>query len=146
MNKTYTQYADYTKPWFSPPPWIFGPVWSVLYILIAISFGWVFVKVYQGQIPKIVALPFVLNLLANFSFTPVQFGLNNLPLASLVILIVLLTLPWAMWATCLISTRCSIAQKRVQHRRPSPSILVSGVSILPPRSRAIPPRLCRKAI
>lgn len=98
MNKTYTQYADYTKPWFSPPPWIFGPVWSVLYILIAISFGWVFVKVYQGQIPKVVALPFVLNLLANFSFTPVQFGLNNLPLASLVILIVLLTLPWAMWS------------------------------------------------
>ena len=98
MTKTYTQYADYIKPSFSPPAWIFGPVWSVLYILIAISFGWVFLKVYQGQIPKMVALPFVLNLLANFSFTPVQFGLNNLPLASLVIMAVLVTLVWAMWA------------------------------------------------
>jgi translocator protein len=94
----YTQYASYVKPWFSPPSWIFGPVWSVLYILIAFSFGWVFMKVWQGQIPKIVALPFVLNLIANFSFTPVQFGLNNLPLASLVILLVLGTLIWSMWA------------------------------------------------
>lgn len=98
MDKTYTQYADYIKPSFSPPSWIFGPVWSVLYILIAISFGYVFMKVYQGQIPRIVALPFVINLIANASFTPVQFGLNNLPLASLVILIVLVTIPWMMWA------------------------------------------------
>jgi tryptophan-rich sensory protein len=98
MNEGYTQYAAYTKPWFSPPAWIFGPVWSVLYILIAISFGYVFMKVWQGQIPRIVALPFVINLIANFSFTPVQFGLSNLPLASLVILVVLITIPWAMWA------------------------------------------------
>jgi translocator protein len=97
-TNSYTQYASYVKPWFSPPSWIFGPVWSVLYILIAFSFGWVFMKVWQGQIPKIVALPFVLNLIANFSFTPVQFGLNNLPLASLVILLVLGTLIWSMWA------------------------------------------------
>lgn len=98
MNEGYVRYEEYIKPWFSPPPWIFGPVWSVLYILIAASFGWVFMKVWQGQIPRIVALPFALNLIANFSFTPVQFGLNNLPLASLVILIVLGTLIWSMYA------------------------------------------------
>lgn len=98
MNEGYIQYAAYTKPWFSPPPWIFGPVWSVLYILIAISFGYVFMKVWQGHIPKVVALPFAINLIANFSFTPVQFGLNNLPLASLIILIVLGSLVWAMWS------------------------------------------------
>ena len=98
MNESYSQYASYVKPWFSPPAWVFGPVWSVLYVLIAISFGYVFMKVWQGQIPKIVALPFIINLIANFSFTPVQFGLNNLPLASLVILILLLSLVWAMWS------------------------------------------------
>jgi translocator protein len=98
MNESYSQYASYVKPWFSPPSWIFGPVWSVLYIFIALSFGYVFIKVWQGQIPRMVALPFAINLIANFSFTPVQFGLNNLPLASLVILIVLITILWAMWA------------------------------------------------
>lgn len=98
MNNGYTQYSSYIKPWFSPPPWIFGPVWSVLYVLIIISFGYVFLKVYQGEIPKWVALPFAINIIANLSFTPVQFGLNNLPLASLVILIVLASLIWSMWA------------------------------------------------
>ncbi len=98
MENTTTQYASYIKPWFSPPAWIFGPVWSVLYLIIAFSFGYVFLKVWQGHIPALVAVPFVLNLMANFAFTPVQFGLNNLPLASFVILLVLLTLVWAMWA------------------------------------------------
>jgi benzodiazapine receptor len=98
MNEGYVRYAEYIKPWFSPPSWIFGPVWSVLYVLIFISFGWVFMKVWQGQIPRLVAVPFVINLIANASFTPVQFGLDNLPLASAVIFLVLVTIVWSMWA------------------------------------------------
>lgn len=98
MNKEAGQYIEYIQPWFAPPAWVFGPVWSVLYLIIAISFGYIFYKIFQGEIPKMVALPFVINLIANASFTPVQFGLNNLPLASLVILIVLVTIPWAMYA------------------------------------------------
>lgn len=98
MNNESVQYSTYIKPWFSPPSWIFGPVWSVLYVLIIISFGYVFLKIYQGEIPKWVAWPFAINIVANLSFTPVQFGLNNLPLASLVIVIVLGSLVWSMWA------------------------------------------------
>lgn len=97
MNES-QQYLEYIQPAWAPPAWLFGPVWSVLYILIAISFGYVFLKVFQGEIPKLVALPFVLNIIANASFTPVQFGLNNLPLASFVILVVLGTLLWSMYA------------------------------------------------
>lgn len=97
MNEA-SRYMEYIQPSWAPPAWVFGPVWSVLYILIAISFGYVFLKVFQGQIPRLVALPFVINLIANFSFTPVQFGLNNLPLASLIIVVVLLTILWSMWA------------------------------------------------
>lgn len=93
-----SRYAEYVQPWFAPPSWVFGPVWSVLYIIIAISFGYVFMKVFQGEIPRWVAVPFAINLLANFSFTPVQFGLNNLPLASVVIVMVLVTIFWSMWA------------------------------------------------
>lgn len=97
MNEA-SQYSEYVQPWFAPPSWLFGPVWSVLYILIAISFGYVFLKVFQGELPKWIAIPFAINLLANFSFTPVQFGLNNLPLASVIIVIVLGTIIWSMWA------------------------------------------------
>jgi tryptophan-rich sensory protein len=92
------QYAQWIQPSWAPPAWLFGPVWSVLYVLIGVSFGYVFYKVFQGEIPKLVALPFVLNLIANASFTPVQFGLQNLPLAAAVILIVLVTIPWMMWS------------------------------------------------
>lgn len=91
-------YAQWIQPSWAPPAWLFGPVWTVLYAVIAISFGYVFWKVFQGEIPKIVAVPFAINLIANAAFTPVQFGLQNLPLAAIVIVIVLVTIPWAMWA------------------------------------------------
>jgi len=91
-------YTTWIQPAWAPPSWLFGPVWGVLYTVIAISFGYVFIKVFQGQIPAIVALPFVINLIANAAFTPVQFGLQNLPLAAAVILVVLVTIPWAMYA------------------------------------------------
>jgi len=91
-------YAQWIQPSWAPPSWLFGPVWSVLYVLIAISFGYVFYKVFKGEIPKLVAVPFVINLLANVSFTPVQFGLQNLSLAAFVIVLVWVTIPWMMWA------------------------------------------------
>lgn len=90
-------YETWVQPSFAPPSWIFGPVWSVLYFIIAVSYGWVLYKVFQGAFPKIVALPLVINLIANVSFTPVQFGLQNLPLASVIILVVLGTIVWSMW-------------------------------------------------
>ncbi len=93
-----TEYMNYIQPSFAPPAWIFGPVWSVLYVLIAISFGYVFFQVLKKRWPKMVAVPFVINLVANLLFTPVQFGLNNLPLASVVILVVLVTILWSMKA------------------------------------------------
>jgi translocator protein len=92
-----SKYTEWVQPWFAPPAWLFGPVWSVLYLIIAVSFGYVFYKVFHGDIPKIVALPFIINLLANASFTPVQFGLENFLLASLIISIVLVTIVWSMW-------------------------------------------------
>jgi tryptophan-rich sensory protein len=97
MNN-YVNYSELIKPTWAPPSWIFGPVWSVLYIMIAISFGTVVKMFVQKQIPFVVLLPFILNLVFNFLFTWIQFGLKNLPLASLDILLVLATLVWAMIA------------------------------------------------
>jgi len=93
---TYTSYQELIKPSWSPPSWLFGPVWTVLYILIAISFGKVFLLAYKKEIAFVVALPFILNLIFNFAFTPIQFGLKNNLLASLDILLVLVTLIWAI--------------------------------------------------
>jgi translocator protein len=97
-SPSYTNYGELLKPVWAPPSWLFGPVWSVLYLLIAISFGKVFVLFFQKEIPFLVLLPFLLNIFFNLIFTPIQFGLKNLPLASLDILLVLATLIWAMAA------------------------------------------------
>ncbi len=96
MN-SYTSYQALLKPSWAPPSYLFGPVWTVLYAIIAVSFGAVFYKVYIKQLPRTVALPFVLNLLFNFAFTPIQFGLQNNILASIDILLVLGTLIWALY-------------------------------------------------
>jgi len=95
---TSSWYSQLIKPSWAPPAWIFGPVWTFLYAVIAVSYGVVFYKAFTRQIPWIVALPFALNLLFNLAFTPIQFGLKNNLLASVDIVLVLITLIWAMIA------------------------------------------------
>jgi len=90
------QYQQIIRPYWAPPSWLFGPVWTFLYILIAVSFTKVFQMAIQKKIPFIVALPFILNLIFNFAFTPLQFGLRSYFLASIDIIFVLTTIIWAM--------------------------------------------------
>ncbi|MCX6787278.1 MAG: tryptophan-rich sensory protein [Candidatus Kaiserbacteria bacterium] len=97
MN-TYATYQTLIKPSWAPPAFLFGPVWTVLYIIIAVTYGTVFYKVATKQLPWVVALPFVLNLIFNFSFTYFQFGLKNYTLAAVDVLLVLGTLVWALVA------------------------------------------------
>jgi tryptophan-rich sensory protein len=96
MNDTYNWYAQLIKPEWAPPAWLFGPVWSVLYTIIAVSFVAVFYKVYKKEIPQKIALPFALNLIFNAAFTPLQFGLQNNLFATINIVLVLMTLIWAL--------------------------------------------------
>jgi len=94
--ETYNWYSELIKPSWAPPSFLFGPVWTVLYIVIAISFGTVFLRAFSGKLSWLIALPFILNLVFNFAFTPLQFGLKSNLLASIDILLVLTTLLWAM--------------------------------------------------
>ena len=91
-------YAQLVKPFFAPPATVFAPVWTVLYIVIIISFGYVLVQFFKRRVPFMVLLPFILNLVFNAAYTSLQFGLKNNLLAALDILFVLGTLVWAMAA------------------------------------------------
>lgn len=42
------RYATLNLPWWAPPPWLFGPVWTALYVLIAVS-GWLFWREATGR-------------------------------------------------------------------------------------------------
>lgn len=91
-------YGQLVKPFFAPPAWLFGPVWTVLYVIIAISFGHVLWQCLKRRLPFAVLLPFILNLVFNAAYTPIQFGLRNNLLASIDILLILGTLLWALGA------------------------------------------------
>lgn len=72
-------------------------MWSVLYAIIAVSFGYVAYLYVTKAIPFAVFLPIVLNIIFNLAFTPLQFGLKSNLLAAVDILVVLGTLVWALW-------------------------------------------------
>jgi tryptophan-rich sensory protein len=93
-------YERLAKPAWTPAPTTIGLIWQILYPIILISFGFVFVQALRGKVSWIVALPFAINLVANLIFTPIQFGMRNMPLASIDILVVWGTIIWlavAIW-------------------------------------------------
>jgi len=96
MNTSSTWYQTLLRPTWAPPAWLFGPVWTLLYIIIAGSYGYAGYLFFTKKIPFIVLLPFILNLIFNALFTPLQFGLQNNLLAMIDILLVLATLIWAL--------------------------------------------------
>lgn len=91
-------YAALIKPEWAPPAFLFGPVWTVLYLGILVSFGYVAYLFWKKRIPFPVFLPFVSNIVFNLAFSPIQFGLRNNLLAAVDILLVLVTLVWALSA------------------------------------------------
>jgi len=96
MMKASDWYQSLIKPSWAPPAWLFGPVWTVLYVFIATSYGYVAYLYFAKKISFFVLLPFILNIIFNLIFTPIQFGLRNNLLAGIDILLVLTTLIWAL--------------------------------------------------
>lgn len=87
-----TWYEALAKPSFTPPNGIFGPVWTVLYILIAIS-GWmVWRKI--GFSPDRPLMIYGLQLSLNFVWSFVFFGAHLIGLAAINIVLLWLAIVW----------------------------------------------------
>lgn len=91
-----TWYNALDKPSWTPAPSTISLIWMMLYPIILVSFGFVFVQAFRGKVPWRVALPFAVNLIANLLFMPIFSGLRNVPLAALDILIVWTTIVWCL--------------------------------------------------
>jgi benzodiazapine receptor len=96
-------YNSLAKPSWTPAPATISLIWMILYPIILISFGFVFVQAARKKLPGKVAVPFAINLVANLLFMPIFAGLRNVPLAAADIVIVWATIIWmmvAVWRHC----------------------------------------------
>ena len=83
-----TWYAGLIKPSFSPPNWIFGPVWITLYVLMGISVYLIWQKIEENKKLKEAMLIFWIHLFFNASWSIIFFGLQNPGLAFVNIIII----------------------------------------------------------
>ena len=88
-----TWYAALEKPLFSPPDWVFAPVWTALFTLMGISAFLVWQEAPTDPRVKAALAVFILQLGVNVSWSAAFFGLHS-PLAGLAVIVVL----WALIA------------------------------------------------
>ena len=81
-----TWYAALAKPSFNPPNWVFGPVWTILYVLIAIA-GW---RTWQRLPRTATAMSlWALQMALNFAWSPAFFALHRVDIAFVIVLAML---------------------------------------------------------
>lgn len=81
-------YASLAKPPFNPPNWVFAPVWSLLYILIAIA-GW---RTWQRPPGNRAMRAWAAQLVLNCLWSPTFFGAKMMGVALVVILLLLVSI------------------------------------------------------
>jgi translocator protein len=110
-------FATLNRPSFSPPNWVFGPVWTTLYILIGISFFLIWKQEASSQ-RKQAIIVFLAQLVLNFAWSFIFFYFNKIGLAlieivllwiSIIFMLVLfyklkplaayLNIPYLLWVT-----------------------------------------------
>ncbi len=89
-------YANLEKPFFSPPNWIFGPVWTLLYVLMGISLFLIWDSDKKIQQKKGAIILFFMQLFFNFFWSILFFGLQSPFLAMIDILFLLVVLVYTM--------------------------------------------------
>jgi tryptophan-rich sensory protein len=103
MNDWYSKLA---RPPLTPPNWVFGPVWTVLYIMIAISLI-LYIKNTRQNLTYWALAAIILHLITNFSWTGIFFGLQRPGWALVDIILLDLTLALLIvhfWQTARLSS------------------------------------------
>ncbi len=81
-------YGQLVKPSFNPPNWVFAPVWTVLYVLIAVA-GWrIWLRESSGSAMKLWWVQLVLN----FLWSPAFFAAHQIGLALLIVVLLLVSI------------------------------------------------------
>ena len=98
ISSVQSWYQTINKPFFNPPSWIFGPMWTLLYVLMGIACYLIWKKKHL-QKKQLLAL-FFAQLLLNALWSPAFFGMES-PILGLVVIVPL----WALILVCIIQFR-----------------------------------------
>jgi tryptophan-rich sensory protein len=88
-------YASLAKPVWTPPPWVFGPAWTVLYLLMAVA-GWMLWRGRAEPEARRALAAFAVQLALNLAWTPVFFGMHAPGAALAVIVALVAAIAWTI--------------------------------------------------
>ncbi len=95
-------YASLVKPFFAPPPEVFGIAWGIIYPLIFIAFVWAVARYYyDDSVSRTTLGVFIVNLVLNILFSPIQLTVqSNLLSSGMIVAIVgtLAYLEYRLWS------------------------------------------------
>ena len=91
INEIQGWYATLQKPSFNPPNWLFGPVWTALYIMMGVSFYLVWCRP-PSAARKNALRAFLVQFALNCAWTPVFFSLHMTGAALIVIVLMWLAI------------------------------------------------------
>lgn len=86
-----TWYNSLNKPEFNPPNWLFGPVWTILYLLMGISLFIIWKEDLKNKNVKNAFAIFIVQLIINLLWSVVFFGMHSIS-GGLIVIIVLLVI------------------------------------------------------
>lgn len=90
-------YASLNKPSWNPPGWVFGPVWTLLYTMMAVA-AWLVWKRGGFSLQRVPLSLFLLQLALNAAWTPLFFGAHRPDLALVDIVLLWLAILATIWA------------------------------------------------
>ncbi len=86
------------KPTWQPAPWVFAPIWTMLYLMMGLSFSWLLSSPASSARSAAITL-FALQLILNAAWSPLFFALQSPLLALLDIVLLWLALVACIYAT-----------------------------------------------
>ena len=92
--------ASYKEPWYSeiilpsynPPSWVFGPVWTTLYVMMSVAIWKVWIKYFDTKVLKI----YFIHLFFNSTWSIIFFGFHEIGFALINLIIILLFIVFLM--------------------------------------------------
>ena len=109
VNAVHSWYPQLNKPFFNPPNYLFGPVWTMLYLLMGVSF-YLVLKQPPSAARKKAVIVFVVQLVLNFCWSLIFFNFHLLSAALAEILVMWLMILWMIVSFYPISKAASLLQ------------------------------------